>query len=152
MTIRKATYADYEIIAKFNLKLAAETESRVLDENILTKGVQFLLQHPEYGIYYVAEVNGQVIGQLMCTFEWSDWRCGLFYWIQSVYVDKDYRRQGVFSALYATVKTICDTNKDSCGMRLYAEVENTVAHKTYLHLGMNKCHYNMFEYEKQSNF
>ncbi|ONI46117.1 GNAT family N-acetyltransferase [Candidatus Epulonipiscioides gigas] len=149
MTIRKATKTDYQIIVDFNLALAKETEEKILDRDILTKGVKYLLENPENGVYYLAEIDGNVVGQLMYTFEWSDWRCGLFYWIQSVYVDKNYRKQGVFSALYRKVKQICDTSENSCGIRLYAEIENKVAHKTYLSIGMEQCHYNMFEYEKK---
>ncbi len=148
MIIRKALKSDSMTIMQFNLAMAKETEGKILDKEILTRGVEYLIDHPEYGTYYVAEIQGRVVGQLMYTFEWSDWRCGLFYWIQSVYVDPEYRRQGVFSALYKQVKSICDSKEDSCGIRLYAEIENTVAHKTYISLGMEQCHYNMFEYEK----
>ncbi|ONI47496.1 GNAT family N-acetyltransferase [Candidatus Epulonipiscium fishelsonii] len=148
INIRKATIDDLEYIVNFNSLLAHETEDKELDKKVLTKGVKYLLENEQYGIYHVAEKENKVIGQVMYTFEWSDWRNGLFLWIQSVYVDKNYRQQGVFTSLYNQVKSICDKNDNIVGIRLYAEKENDIAQKVYTKLGMNKCHYDMFEYEK----
>ncbi|OON99025.1 MAG: GNAT family N-acetyltransferase [Epulopiscium sp. Nele67-Bin004] len=147
--IRQANLTDLETIAKFNIQLAQETEDKVLDKQTITNGVKYLLENPQYGVYYVAVENEQVVGQVMYTFEWSDWRNGLFLWIQSVYVDKEYRNKGVFKSLYNTIKNICDTDDNIVGIRLYAEQENDVAQQAYKNLGMNKCHYDMFEYEKK---
>ncbi len=148
MEIRKAQINDLNAIAQFNINLASETEDKILDKDTITKGVEFLLKNNQYGVYYVALEDDKIIGQLMYTYEWSDWRNGLFLWIQSVYVDKEYRRKGVFSSLYKTVKNICDSDDNICGIRLYAEKANNSAQDTYINLGMLKCHYDMFEYEK----
>ncbi|ONI38340.1 GNAT family N-acetyltransferase [Candidatus Epulonipiscium fishelsonii] len=148
INIREATIDDLEYIVNFNSLLAQETEDKELDKKVLTRGVKYLLENEQYGIYHVAEKENKVVGQVMYTFEWSDWRNGLFLWIQSVYVDKNYRQQGVFTRLYNQVKSICDKNDNIVGIRLYAEKENDIAQQVYTKLGMNKCHYDMFEYEK----
>ena len=99
-------------------------------------------------IYHVCEIDGKVVGQIMYTYEWSDWRNGTFIWVQSVYVNKEYRGKGVFKALYNKVKEICDSNNEYVGIRLYVEKENYTAQKTYRSLGMEECNYFMYEYEK----
>ena len=93
------------------------------------------------------EVDGKVVGQIMYTYEWSDWRNGTFIWVQSVYVNKEYRGKGVFKALYNKVKEICDSNNEYVGIRLYVEKENYTAQKTYRSLGMEDCYYFMYDYE-----
>jgi len=148
MKIRKATLNDLEIIAHYNALLARETEDKVLDLQELTKGVKALLEDTNKGIYYVCELEGQVIGQIMYTYEWSDWRNGLYLWVQSVYVHATYRKQGIFKALYNHVKEICDRDNDTVGIRLYVEKENNVAQNTYQNLGMEECNYLMYAYEK----
>ena len=100
MEIRKATLADLEKIVTFNRNLAWETEHKELSLEIVTKGVRALLEDANKGTYYVAVIDDQVVGQLMTTYEWSDWRNGMFWWIQSVYIQKEYRKQGIFKALY----------------------------------------------------
>ena len=148
MIIRKAEIKDLDRIVEFNYNLAFETEDKALDKNILTKGVKALLEDKSKGVYHVCEVNGEVVGQIMYTYEWSDWRNGLFIWVQSVYVDKEYRGQGVFKRLYNHITEMCDKDENICGIRLYVEFENQNAQKTYESLGMEKCNYYMYEYEK----
>ncbi|MDF2612366.1 MAG: GCN5-related N-acetyltransferase [Clostridia bacterium] len=148
MKIRKATINDLEMIAEYNYLLARETEDKLLDMRRLTKGVRALLEDEGKGIYHVCEIEGRVVGQIMYTYEWSDWRNGVYLWVQSVYVDASYRKQGVFKALYNTVKEICDQDEQIVGIRLYVEKENHTAKKTYQNLGMEECNYFMYEYEK----
>lgn len=148
MIIRKAELRDLDRIVEFNYNLAFETEDKRLDKNILNKGVKSLLEDRSKGVYHVCEVNGDVVGQIMYTYEWSDWRNGLFIWVQSVYVDKEYRGKGVFKRLYNHIKEMCDNDENICGIRLYVEFENQNAQKTYESLGMEKCNYYMYEYEK----
>lgn len=148
MIIRKAQIKDLDRIVEFNYNLAFETEDKKLDKNILNKGVKALLEDKSKGVYHVCEVNGEVVGQIMYTYEWSDWRNGLFIWVQSVYVDKEHRGQGVFKGLYNYIKEMCDIDENICGIRLYVEFENQSAQKTYESLGMRKCNYYMYEYEK----
>lgn len=145
--IRKAEIKDLETIVKFNYNLAKETEDKELDLAILTKGVEGMLNDSSKGQYYVYVMDGKVVGQIMHTYEWSDWRNGMFLWVQSVYVDSDYRRNGIFKNLYNYVKEICDDNEGTVGIRLYVEKENFNAKATYKSLGMCECNYHMYEYE-----
>ncbi len=145
MKVRKANARDATVIAEFNRLMAEETEHRVLDINVLLRGVRALLKDTKKGIYFVAEVDGYVIGQLMITYEWSDWRNGNFWWLQSVYVLKEFRQQGVFRSLYEYVENMAKKRKDICGLRLYVERENESAQKTYEKLGMKRAVYEMFE-------
>ncbi|MDF2594408.1 MAG: acetyltransferase [Clostridia bacterium] len=148
MKIRKATIDDAEVIAAYNYNLAKETEEKILDMETLTKGVRELLKDESKGVYHVCEIDGKVAGQIMYTYEWSDWRNGLFLWVQSVYVDAAYRKQGVFKALYQHIKDMCDGDKHITGIRLYVEKENHTAQNTYQALGMQECNYLIYEYEK----
>ena len=148
MIVRKANIKDVNKIAEYNYNLAFETEDKKLNMEVLTKGVTALLKDENKGVYHVCEIDGNIVGQIMYTFEWSDWRNGTFLWIQSVYVDKNYRGKGVFKTLYNHIKNICDKDKNICGIRLYVERENYVAQKTYKSLGMEECNYYMYEYEK----
>ena len=148
MNIRKAKLEDLDIIVEYNYNLAYETENKELDKEILTKGVRNIIQDENKGIYHVCEIDGKVVGQIMYTFEWSDWRNGTFLWVQSVYVDKEHRGKGVFKSLYNYIKSICDNDDNICGIRLYVEKENYVAQKTYSNLSMSQCNYYMYEYEK----
>jgi ribosomal protein S18 acetylase RimI-like enzyme len=142
--IRDATLADSEIIASYNSQMAVETEGRPLDANIIGPGVSNLLNDPNKGRYWVATVNDEVIGQIMVTYEWSDWRNGTLWWIQSVYVHPDHRRSGVFSALYQHVKSLAQDN-GARGLRLYVEHNNERAQKTYETLGMVNPNYQVME-------
>jgi ribosomal protein S18 acetylase RimI-like enzyme len=146
--IRKAEIRDLETIVKFNYNLAKETEDKELDLEILSQGVKSILTDSSKGQYYVYEVNNKVVGQIMFTYEWSDWRNGTFLWVQSVYVDAGYRKKGIYKKLYHNVKNICDNDENITGIRLYVEKENVNAKSTYKSLGMCECNYHMYEYEK----
>ena len=145
ITIRPAAPADGPLIAKFNALMALETEHRTLEHKVLRLGVEAVLGDRSKGIYYVAEIGGTVVGQLMITYEWSDWRNGTFWWIQSVYVLEEYRGKGVFKTLFQFIEREAKSRKDVCGLRLYAEKENERAKETYERLGMKKTSYELFE-------
>jgi GNAT superfamily N-acetyltransferase len=145
VTIRQSTPADAPVIAEFNALLARETEHLTLDRNRLGAGVEAVLRDPARGIYWVAEAGGEIVGQLMITFEWSDWRNGFFWWIQSVYVRQDWRARGVFRALYERVHREAKSRADVCGLRLYVERENQLAHRTYERLGLRPTSYDFYE-------
>lgn len=144
-TIREATLADAATIAANNSKMAMETEGRSLAPDVAGPGVAALLKDPQMGRYWVAEAEGQTVGQLMVTYEWSDWRNGMLWWIQSVYVDPGYRRRGVFSALYRHVESLASAESRVCGIRLYVEKENRRAQQTYAALGMTNPNYVVME-------
>jgi ribosomal protein S18 acetylase RimI-like enzyme len=127
--------------------MALETESKPLDLARLGRGVRALLADPTKGLYLVAERDGEVVGQLMLTWEHSDWRDGTFYWVQSVYVAPSARRTGVYRALYARVLELAEERGDCVGVRLYVERENATAQRTYEALGMQRSHYELFEVE-----
>ena len=149
MNIRKALHKDIDVIVRYNYNLAYETENKILDMNILTRGVEAIIKDENKGIYHVCEINGEVVGQIMYTFEWSDWRNGTFLWIQSAYVNKEFRGMGVFKALYKFIRDIADNDNNICGIRLYVEKENTIAKKTYKNIGMKECNYYIYEYDKE---
>ena len=134
--IRRATPADEAIVAAFNAALAWESEHKKLHEPTLLVGVRAALADPHKGFYFLAEHDGEVIGQTGVTFEWSDWRNGWYWWLQSVYVREDARRQGVFAALFRHIRDIAVADPTVIGLRLYVERENTRAHQTYERLGM----------------
>jgi GNAT superfamily N-acetyltransferase len=143
--IREAVREDASILIEFNRAMARETEGRELSMDVIGPGVSSLFDHPEYGFYLVAEVDGIIAGSLMITFEWSDWRNGLFWWVQSVYVRSQFRRKGIYRALYTDVKKKAHAKPGICGCRLYVEKDNRIAQTTYSDLGMNETHYVMFE-------
>lgn len=145
LVIRRATPADNETIAVFNERMAWETESVRLDAARIRSGVQSVLQDESKGFYLVAERDGEVIGQLMVTFEWSDWRNGNFWWIQSVYVHPDFRGQGVYSMLYRQLEAAARQTESVCGLRLYVEQENSRASEVYQRLGMSMTAYRLLE-------
>lgn len=146
--IRKATIADIETISEFNAHLAKETEGIELNRERLKKGITAIISDPAKGVYFLYEKNNLVVGQIMITSEWSDWRNAYFWWIQSVYVQKSYRRQGVFQDLFNQVKEIVAQDSSICGLRLYVEQENKIAQLTYKNLGMDQTYYLMYEWEK----
>ena len=133
------------MIAEFNCRLAEESENRHLDPETVVAGVSALLASADLGRYYVAEIDGKVVGQLLITYEWSDWRNGLFWWIQSVYVVPARRRSGIFSSLYRKVSDIAQHDPAVCGLRLYVEQTNKRAHDTYVSLGMSQAGYEVME-------
>ncbi|GJQ21610.1 MAG: hypothetical protein HBSIN02_19650 [Bacteroidia bacterium] len=143
--IRQARPEDAPLIAQYNAFMALETENRVLDQDTLRKGVETVLTNPVCGVYYLAEIDGRLAGQLMITYEWSDWRNGTFWWIQSVYVREEYRQKGVFKALYRFVESQARSKPDVCGLRLYVEHDNAKAKRIYENLGMKKTAYELYE-------
>jgi ribosomal protein S18 acetylase RimI-like enzyme len=142
--IRPATPVDAAVIASFNAAMALETEHKSLDPSILRAGVGRAIAQPDAARYFLAEIAGHVVGQLMITFEWSDWRNADFWWIQSVYVHPDFRAKGVFKALYRHVEQLARQAK-ACGLRLYVERDNANAQEVYRRLGMENAGYFVFE-------
>ncbi len=147
ITIRKAEPADAASFVHFNTAMAWETESLKLDDAEIRAGVEGLFAKPQFGFYVLAECEGEVAGGLMITYEWSDWRNKVFWWIQSVYVLPEHRGHGVYRALYEGVKQMANTNGECCGFRLYVEKTNASAQQVYAKLGMKESHYVMFEGE-----
>jgi GNAT superfamily N-acetyltransferase len=145
MVIRDATRKDIPFLVDSNASMALETEDRELDRTLLSAGVDGVFDHPQRGFYLVAEEADRRIGCLLITFEWSDWRNGLWWWLQSVFVVPDARRRGVFQALYADVERRARDAADVIGLRLYVERENTRAQATYLGRGMCETPYRFFE-------
>lgn len=141
-----ATEQHLDALVKFNAALAAETEDKRLDERVLTRGVRAVLEDAGKGRYFVALDRAEdVVGCLLVTYEWSDWRDGWFWWIQSVYVAAAHRRRGVYGLLYDHVRARAAVREDVYGFRLYVEVGNDRARQTYRRLGMTECGYRMYE-------
>ena len=145
LLVRLAEDGDIETLVKFNIALAWETEQKKLEPLIVTKGVRMLLNDPRHGFYTVAEIAGRVVGCILITYEWSDWRCGQFWWIQSVYVDPEFRRRGVFRKLYEYLKEKASCEPHVCGFRLYVEHSNLAGQSTYAGLGMEEASYKFYE-------
>jgi len=145
IVVRPAHPDDVEFILASNRSMAAETEDVGLNGDTLRKGIKYLLAHPAEGRYLVAERDGAPVGTLMITFEWSDWRNGRFWWIQSVYVIAQARRRGVYRAMHEAVRSLAAEDPQVCGIRLYVEKQNSVAQHTYQHIGMMQTHYRLYE-------
>jgi len=145
LCIRQARPEDAATITRFNCAMALETEGLRLDEDRVKAGVQAVLEDPSKGFYLLAELDGHTAGQLMVTYEWSDWRNGVFWWIQSVYVDPDHRRQGVFTALFRYLLELARQTPGVCGLRLYVEVSNQVAQAVYARLGLERAPYEIWQ-------
>jgi ribosomal protein S18 acetylase RimI-like enzyme len=147
--VRRAEQKDVDTIVSFSAAMALETEMRRLDADRLRQGTMSLLQSPAYGFFQVAEVRSgpspRIIGQLMVTYEWSDWRNGIFWWIQSVYVDPAWRRQGVFRHMHDMVLAAANARQDVCGVRLYVEQDNHVAQAAYRRVGLRPSCYAVYE-------
>lgn len=143
-SIRTASAEDRDRIVLFNQAVARETEGRELDRTTLSKGVERLLANPERGRYFVAEKEGEIVGQLMITIEWSDWRNGEIWWIQSVYVSKRHRRAGVYRQLHEYTRDLARKER-AIGLRLYVERDNEPAQATYRAMGMLESSYRVFE-------
>ena len=143
--VRAARASDIDTLVEFNAAMALETEAKTLDPAVLRAGVAAVLAEPRRGFYLVAESAVAVAGCLMITFEWSDWRNGDWWWLQSVYIAPAFRRSGVFRALYAEVERRAGAAADVIGVRLYVERENTRAQHTYAALGMQEAHYRMYQ-------
>ena len=148
--IRDAEPSDQEFLAHGNEAMALETEHKRLDPATIRRGVASALANPAHGRYFIAEDDaGDAVGQLMITYEWSDWRDGQFWWIQSVYVLPHARRGGVFRALYDHVDTLSRSTPGVIGLRLYVETGNSRAKKTYEALGMHSGHYSFYEWMRE---
>lgn len=144
LIIRPAERGDIAAVAAWNAAMAWETEHKHLDPQVLAHGVTAVFDEPRRGFYLVAERDGAPVGCLLVTYEWSDWRNGDFWWVQSVYVAPEARRGGVFRAMYGDVAQRAK-QAGAVGLRLYVETENHRAQQTYRELGMQQCHYFMYE-------
>ncbi len=145
LIIRSAHPTDRETLIDFNARLALETEHKTLSRDVLERGVDAALGDPDRLRYWVAEYDGRVVGQAAITREWSDWRNGWIWWLQSVYVQMGHRGQGVFRALFRQIREEALSTPDVIGLRLYVEVENHQAQGTYRALGMEPGGYHVFE-------
>lgn len=146
--IREARREDASTIIEFQLAMALETEELTLDREILTRGVHALFDNSTLGRYFLAESEGRVVASLMITYEWSDWRNGMVWWIQSVYTVPEYRGRGVYAALYKHIRSLVEPQPDIRGIRLYVDTRNVAAQKVYARLGMEGEHYKVFEWMK----
>ena len=145
ISIRLANQDDAAALVQFNQAMALETEGKTLDPQILGSGVESVFHDVKKGFYVVAEDDGKIVGGLMITYEWSDWRDNWFWWIQSVYILPEYRGRRIYSLLYEFVKNEAENQGDVCGFRLYVEHDNFKAQQVYEKLGMQKSHYLMYE-------
>jgi GNAT superfamily N-acetyltransferase len=148
IVIRPATRVDIPALVDFQQRLATETESLTLDPVVLTQGMEAMFHDPTKGSYFVAVANGQIVGCHMVTYEWSDWRNGMVYWLQSVYVRQDFRKHGVFREMFNTLKARVMNDAGVKGLRLYVDKSNSRAQKVYTAMGMNGDHYSVFEIMK----
>jgi len=149
MNIRFASKKDVDSLVEFNQAMALETEGKHLDGDTLRSGVEAVFGDEKKGFYVVAEDNERIIGGLMVTYEWSDWRNGWFWWIQSVYILPEARGKSIYSRLYEFVKTKAAEAGNVCGFRLYVENDNYHAQKVYDKVGMAASHYLMYEEESE---
>lgn len=145
--IRRATIEEASTIAKFQQMMAMETEELALDKEIISSGVKAVFDDPSKGQYFVATNNMQIQGSFLITYEWSDWRNSYIWWFQSVYVMPEYRRLGIFRKMYDFAKNAA-LDQGVAGLRLYVEVDNKRAQKTYGAMGMSGDHYTLFEWLK----
>lgn len=146
--IRRAKESDIETIVEFQLAMAWETEALQLDRTTLTKGVKAVFEDHTKGHYWVFEDNGTVGASLMITYEWSDWRNGNVWWIQSVYVSPALRGKGVYKRMYKHLQELIISDNNVRGLRLYVDKSNLDAQRVYASLGMNGEHYQVFEWMK----
>ena len=144
MEVRAAAPSDLDALVEGNRAMARETEDYELDPEVVRAGVRAVFAAPARGRYFVAEDDGRVAGQLMITYEWSDWRNADVWWIQSVYVWPTYRKSGVYRALYGHVQSLA-FESGAAGLRLYVDRRNVAAQGVYQRLGMNGDHYLLFE-------
>jgi len=144
--LKKATFSDIDLLVSFQYELAKETENLLLDKKILKQGISNLLEDDAKGMYWVAEIESQKIGCVMIQKEWSDWRNGTVFWIHSVYVDKIYRKKGVFRSMYSFFQEMVRNDNSLKGLRLYVDKTNKNAIKTYAAMGMSREHYDLYEW------
>ena len=147
-TYRRGTPSDIPAIVEFQIAMAEETEQLKLDRQICTGGVRAVFDEPSLGQYYVGEQDGRVVSSTLITYEWSDWRNGVVWWVQSVYVVPEARKKGVYGGLYAHIKNVAQTDTRVRGIRLYVDRRNAVAQQVYARLGMDGEHYQVFEWMK----
>jgi ribosomal protein S18 acetylase RimI-like enzyme len=143
--VRPARQEDVSLMVRWQMAMALETEDKPLDEAVLARGIRRAFEDERKGRYFIAEIEGRPAGTLMLTWEWSDWRDGWWWWIQSVFVDEAFRRRGVYRALYAHVLELAQADPEVRGIRLYVEHENANARRTYEFLGMKESGYVMYE-------
>lgn len=146
--VREAALQDMEFLVDFQVNLAKETENIDLDRVTVIRGIKALLSDRSKGVYYLALVDHQPVGCHLITYEWSEWRNGTVWWLQSVYVDKSYRSQGVFKAMFENIKRIIHNDSSIFGLRLYVDKTNDHAQQVYRSLNMNGEHYTVFEWMK----
>jgi GNAT superfamily N-acetyltransferase len=144
-TIRDARPEDRDVLVEFNRRLALESEDKVLDPPVLTQGVANILADCQRGRYFVATVGDDIIGQVSVTYEWSDWRNGTIWWIQSVYVRADYRGKGVYRSLHEHVEQLARSTPGIIGLRLYVENHNRSAQAVYESVGLKKIPFQLME-------
>jgi GNAT superfamily N-acetyltransferase len=147
MRIRLAEDKDKDALVAFNQAMAQETEGKTLDPGKITPGVAAVFEDEKKGFYVVAEQEAKIVGGLMVTYEWSDWRNAWFWWIQSVYILPEARGTRLYSRMYNFVKQRADDAGNVCGFRLYVESENVHAQRVYDAVGMTASHYLMYEEE-----
>lgn len=143
--VRDATDADCAFLTDANATMAVETEGKVLDRDTLRRGVRAVFAQPQRGFYLIAQRGADAVGCLLVTTEWSDWRNGDWWWLQSVYVVPEARRGGAFRALYCEVERRARDASGVVGLRLYVEQDNARAQATYATLGMSPACYRLFE-------
>jgi GNAT superfamily N-acetyltransferase len=146
---RDANLRDLLDIVEFQIAMARETEEITLNRHICTRGVEAVFEDRSLGRYFVAEQGSNLIASLLITPEWSDWRNGVVWWIQSVYVRPEFRRRGIYAGLYQHVKRLAENNETVKGIRLYVDKRNSAAQEVYARLGMNGEHYKVFEWMKR---
>ena len=148
--VNEAHFFDSEKIIDFQVLMAKETEDIDLTRQVVERGVKAVFDDPQKGKYYIAKINDDVIASLLTTFEWSDWRNGFVYWIQSVYVLPEYRQQGVFKKMYKHIQNQIVNSPNLIGIRLYVDSDNNPAQEVYTKLNMDGHHYRLFEWMKDS--
>jgi GNAT superfamily N-acetyltransferase len=148
MQVLPARIEDADVISRFQIEMARETEGISLDEATVRAGVRAVFEDPRKGSYWVAEADGEVVGSLLVTPEWSDWRNGTVWWIQSLYVLPQRRRDGVFRALYEHLRALVEADEALCGLRLYVAAGNAAAQRAYEAMGMDGEHYRTYEWMK----
>jgi len=150
LIVRPAIATDLMMIVRFNAALALETEGRILDAERLRKGVEAVLADPEKGRYFIAEEHGRTVGQVMVTFEWSDWRNAHFWWLSSIYVAERSRGRGVFQEIFNHLNSLASSEPEVCGLRLYVARGNTQAAQAYRNVGMSDSGYLVLEIDRSS--
>ncbi|MZG54125.1 MAG: GNAT family N-acetyltransferase [Nitrospinae bacterium] len=146
LIIREASASDITVLAQNNQALALETENLQLNSETILAGVSNALEKEDCH-YFVAELNGEVAGQTMITYEWSDWRNGVMWWIQSVYVRPEHRKKGLFRALFNHIESLARNDPEVKALRLYVMENNPSGKNTYKNLGMEDSGYIVYEKE-----